>query len=99
MYRFGQIWQVVQELRTAHPNLTNSTITVPSSGCRNWPTPLRKRDMWKDLYKRLVTDEGLELIRPPADAINSAITHVEDKFGIRLPAGYKASIHESNFPN
>ena len=50
--------------------------------------------MWKRLYHRFVTDEGLELVRPSEESINSALKRVERELGIRLPAGYKAFIHQ-----
>lgn len=50
--------------------------------------------MWKSLYQRLVTDEGLELVRPPEEKIDAALKRIEGELGIRLPASYAAFIRE-----
>jgi hypothetical protein len=50
--------------------------------------------MWKRLYQRLITDEGLELVRPSVEKIDAALDRVEADLGIRLPAGYRAFIHQ-----
>src|SRR5262245_54120923 len=50
--------------------------------------------MWKSLYQRFFTDEGLEIVRPSEEKIDAALKRVEDGLGIRLPAGYAAFIHQ-----
>src|SRR5262245_32271550 len=50
--------------------------------------------MWKRLYQRLIAGEGREIIRPPKQKIDAALRRVEAEVGVRLPAGYKAFIHQ-----
>src|ERR1041385_7887862 len=50
--------------------------------------------MWKRLYQRLMTGEGREIIRPPALKIDAGLKRVEAELGVRLPAQYKAFIHQ-----
>jgi hypothetical protein len=50
--------------------------------------------MWKRLYERLITAEGLELVRPTEDKIDAALNRAEAELKIRFPAGYRAFIHQ-----
>ena len=50
--------------------------------------------MWQRLYKRLFTDEGLELVHPSEEKIAVALKRVEGELGMRLPAGYAAFIRQ-----
>jgi hypothetical protein len=50
--------------------------------------------MWKRLYQRLITDKGIELVRPAEEKVNAALKRVEGELGTRLPAGYVAFIHQ-----
>ena len=49
--------------------------------------------MWEALYRRLVTAEGLELVRPPAEAVDAALDSAEAELRVRFPAGYRTFIH------
>ena len=50
--------------------------------------------MWKRLYQRLITNEGLELVRPSGDKVEAALNRTEGELAIRLPAGYAAFIRQ-----
>src|SRR5262249_41655879 len=50
--------------------------------------------MWKRLYKRLVTDQGREGIRPPEATITAPLRQAEGGPRVRLPASYKAFIRQ-----
>src|SRR5262249_6716702 len=48
---------------------------------------------WEQLYDRLVRREGLEILPPPTEIINSALERVEKLFHTPLPQSYKEFIH------
>ncbi len=50
--------------------------------------------MWKQLYERLVSAKGRQLVRPTEDKIDAALDHAEVELAIRFPAQYRAFIHQ-----
>ena len=50
--------------------------------------------MWKRLYRRLVTETGRDIIRPPERKIDAALRGAEAILGVRLPTQYKGFIRQ-----
>jgi hypothetical protein len=50
--------------------------------------------MWENLYQRLVTGEGYEVIPPSADRIEVALNRFEGTIGLPLPRSYRAWVHQ-----